>query len=236
MALKRREKKRRPPRDWGRLFALVLSVIFAVIGAVPLGVGLLVRTATVRGWAARETSALIARELGVVARYDVAVQAWPMLVALENVVVDAKGGGAPFLTVERIAVRPRLFSLLAGHLDAGDVEIIGPRIRAVVEGGELKNLHYELPKSSGGSSEGAPLSSLSITDARVDATIEGVRISARELDADISTEQDRALEIALRAGETAITRVHPFPGREATEDAVDDDVICRLEARVRVHG
>ncbi|MFT3765523.1 MAG: hypothetical protein QM820_08420 [Minicystis sp.] len=234
---KRREKKRSPRRDWGRVFAMALCVLFAVVGAVPLGLGFLVRTAPVRGWAARETSALIARELGVAARYDVAVQAWPMLVALENVVVDASDGGAPFLAVERIAVRPRLFSLLAGHLDAGDVEIVGPRIRAVVEGGELQNLrHKKLPASKSGPSDGAPLASLSITDARVDATIEGVRVAARELDADISAEPDRAFEIALRAGETAVTRVHPFPGRELTEDAVDDDVICRLEARVRVSG
>ena len=38
----------------------------------------------VRAWAARETSALIARELGVAARYEVSVQAWPMVIALEN--------------------------------------------------------------------------------------------------------------------------------------------------------
>jgi translocation and assembly module TamB len=236
MAAKRREKKRRPRRDWGRVLAVALSVIFAVIGAVPLGLGLLVRTGPVRAWAARETAALIARELEVSARYQVSVQAWPMLVALEDVVVDASDGGTPFLAVERIAVRPRLFSLLGGHLDAGDVEIVGPRVRAVVEGGALKNLHFKLPeaKDEGGGGDGPPLSSLSVTDARVDATIEGVRVSARELDADVTAEQDRAFEIALRAGETTVTRVHPFVGREATEDAVDDDVICRLEARARV--
>jgi translocation and assembly module TamB len=233
---KRREKKRRSPRDWGRGAALFLSVLFAVVGAVPLGLGFLVRTAYVRGWAARETAALIARELGVAARYDVAVQAWPMLVALENVVVDASDGGTPFLAVERIAVRPRLFSLLGGHLDAGDVEIVGPRVRAVVEGGALKNLRYTLPSSKGGGPDGPPLASLSVTDARIDASVDGVHVTSRELDADVSAEQDRAWEIALRAGETTITRVHPFPGREATEDAVDDDVVCHLEARVRVQG
>lgn len=211
--------------------------IFAVIGAVPLLLGLLVRTAPIRAWAARETAALLARELSVTARYDVVVQAWPMLVAMENVVVDASDGGPPFLTVERIAVRPRLFSLLGGQLDAGDVEIIGPRARVVVEGGALKNLAYKLPASAPGKggSDGPPLSSLAITDARVDATIDGVRLAVRELDADVSAEPDRAWEIALRAGETAVTRVHPFPGREAAEDMVDDDVICRLEARARVN-
>jgi translocation and assembly module TamB len=77
----------------------VLCAVFALIGAVPLGLGFLVRTAPVRAWAARETSALLARELGIVAHYDVAVQAWPVVIALENVVVDASDGGTPFLSV-----------------------------------------------------------------------------------------------------------------------------------------
>jgi translocation and assembly module TamB len=236
--VKRRERKHRPRRDWGRAVAVVLSVVFAVIGAVPLALGALVRTEVVRSWAARETSALIARELAVAARYEVRVQAWPMLVALENVVVDASDGGAPFLSVERIAVRPRLFSLLGGHLDAGDVEIVGPRIRAVVAGGELTNLRYTAPaaKPESGGSDSPPLSSFSITDAHVDADVEGVRVAVHELDVDVSAEQDAAFEIALRAGETAVTRLHPVPGREATEDAVDEDVICRLDARLRFQG
>src|SRR5262245_23813306 len=120
-------------RDWGRFIAFILCVVFAVIGTIPLLCGFLVRTAPVRAWAARETAALLARELGVVARYNVSVQAWPMLIALDNVHVDASDGGSPFLAVERVAVRPRLFSLLAGELDVGDVEIVGPRIRVVVE-------------------------------------------------------------------------------------------------------
>ena len=60
-------------------------------------------------------------------------------------------------------------------------------------------------------------------------------MSARELDVDVSVEDEGAYEIALRAGETTLTRVHPIPGRP-DEDAVDDDVICRAEARVRVRG
>jgi translocation and assembly module TamB len=238
MAAKRRERRWRPRRDWGRLFAVVLCAVFAVIGAVPLGLGLLVRTGPVRAWAARETSALIARELGVTARYDVSVRAWPMMVALENVVVDASDGGSPFLEVERIAVRPRPFSLLAGQLDAGDVEVVGPRVRLVVAQGELTNLRVKAltTTTSGAPSSGPPLASLAITDARIDATIDGVKLGTRELDVDVSAEEDHSFELALRAGETAVTRVRAFPGREGTEDAVDDDVICRLEARVRVRG
>src|SRR5271165_2119607 len=152
--MRRRQRQWRPRRDWGRAVCFVLCMAFGLVGAVPLGLGLLVRTAFVRGWAARETSALIADELGLAARYDVAVQAWPVMVALENVVVDASDGGGPFLQAERIAVRPRPFSLLGGHLDVGDVEIVGPRIRAVIAGGKLANLSYHLPAApaSGGGS------------------------------------------------------------------------------------
>ena len=232
--VRRRQRQWRPRRDWGRAFAVVLCAIFGLIGAVPLGFGFLVRTAPVRAWAARETSALIARELGVSAHYDVAVQAWPMVIALENVVVDASDGGTPFLSVERVAVRPRPFSLLGGRLDAGDVEIVGPRVRAVVEKGRLTNLDYTLPETKGGGGE-PPVASLAITDARIEATVDGVKVATREIDVDLSAEDDGAFEIALRAGETALTRVHPMPGRP-DEDAVDDDVLCRAEARVRVQG
>jgi translocation and assembly module TamB len=213
---------------------MVLCVLFAIVGAVPLGLGFLVRTAPVRAWAARETSAILAGKLEVAARYDVVVQAWPVVVALENVVVDASDGGEPFLSVERIAVRPRPFSLLAGRLDVGDVEIVGPRIRAVVEKGKLKNLKFKEPESSGGRIE-APFASLAITDAHIDAWVDGVTAVTHELDVDVSVEEEGAYEISLRAGQTALTRVHPLLGRPG-EDAVDDDIVCRAEARVRVQG
>ncbi len=217
------------------MLAGVLCAVFALVGAVPLGLGFLVRTGPVRAWAAEKTSGLIAEKLGVNARYEVVVQAWPMVVALERVVVDASDGGGPFLTAERVAVRPRPFSLLAGRFDAGDVEIVGPRIRAVVEGGEVKNLRYHLPEAGSSGSSSSPVASLSITDASVDASVDGVVVAARALDADLSAEDEGAYEIALRTGETAVTRLRAFPGRP-DEDAVDDDVICRAEARVRVQG
>jgi translocation and assembly module TamB len=227
----------RPRRDWGRIVAIVLSALFAVIGAVPLGLGFLVRTAPVRAWAAEKTSALLADELGLKARYSVSVQAWPMLIALDDLVVEASDGGTPFLEVERAAVRPRPFSLLAGELDVGDVEIVGPRIRAVVEKGELKNLAYRLPKAGEPTGPSRiPLSSISITDARIDATVDGVHVDTREVDLDVSIDEGDAFEIALRAGGGQIVRAHPMPGREPFEDQVDEDVICRLDARVRVQG
>ncbi|MFO0761503.1 MAG: translocation/assembly module TamB domain-containing protein [Byssovorax sp.] len=234
---KRAARPEAPPRDFGHLIALLLCILFAVVGAVPLGVGLLLRTDPVRRWAAAETARLLRDELGLTARYEVAVQAWPMRVDLDNLIVDATDGGGPFLTVERVAVRPRPFSLLAGKLDAGDVEIIGPRLRLVVDHGAIANLKLTLPESK--ADEGPvrpPLASVAVTDARIDATIDGAHLDTREVDADVTVEEGQAFEIALHAGTTAVTRVHGVPGRETTEDAVDEDVLCRLDARVRLSG
>ncbi|WP_437815893.1 translocation/assembly module TamB domain-containing protein [Sorangium sp. So ce1078] len=233
-------RKGSPPRarrDWGRVAVRVLCVVFAVIGAIPLAVGFLVRTETVRAWAAAETAALLESELGITARYDVRVQAWPLMVGLNRLVVDSSDGGAPFLELERVAIRPRLFSLLAGRIDAGDVEIIGPRVRAVVKDGELRNLNLpSTGKSSSdkGAFDRAPLSSVAITDARVDLTIDSIRIQAREVDVDVSAEPSDAFEIAMRSGLVSVVHTHPAPGREAEEDSVDEDVVCRFDTRVRV--
>ncbi len=236
---KRATRPQASPRDWGHLVALVLCVVFAVIGAVPLTLGFLVRTGPVRRWAATETARLLSEQLGLVARYQVAVQAWPMRIDLDNLEVDASDGGTPFLTVERVAVRPRPFSLLSGKLDAGDVEIIGPRLRLVMKKGEIKNLALKVPAAEERDEPTTlrpPLASVTITDARIDAIIDDVRIDTREVDLDLTVEESQAFEIALRAGFTALTRVHPVPGRETMEDAVDEDVLCRLDARVRVEG
>jgi translocation and assembly module TamB len=229
--------RKQPRRDLGRAVSVVLCGVFAFVGAVPLGVGLLVRTDFVRSWASRETANLLENELGVHARYHVEVQAWPIAIDLADLVVDAEGGGAPFLEVERVSVRPRLFALLAGQLDVGEVEVLGPRVRIVFEDGEVKNLRYKLPPSSDDPSKAparAPFSALSVTDARIDATVNGLRVDTKEVDADVSAEDDGAFEIALRAGATNIVRSRPTPGREREEDSVDEDVICRLDARVRV--
>lgn len=228
----------RPPtarkrRDLGRAVAVALCVVFAIVGAVPLLVGMLVRTDLVRDWAANKTSQLIARELGVDARYGVEVEAWPMRIALTDVTVDASDAGPPFLRVERITARPRPFSLLAGELDVGEVEIDRPWIRAVLRDGQLANLDVHLPQDDGAPSRALPFSSLAITEARVDLSIDTTQVLTEELDADVAAEEGGALEIAVHAGGASIHRTHPFPARD-DEDSVDEDRICQLEARARI--
>lgn len=230
----------RPPparkrRDIGRALAVLFCVLFALVGAVPLLLGVLVRTSFVRGWVADETATLVTRELGLSATYTVEVEAWPMMVALSNVTVEASDGGIPFLTVERIAARPRPFSLLAGRIDVGEVEIDRPWIRAVVEDGKLANLAYRLPESDAKPSSELPFTSLAVTEARVDLTVDGARLLTEEVDADVSAEDGGAIEAALRAGGATLRRTHPMPDYPS-EDAVDEDRICKLEARARIDG
>lgn len=234
---KARPRGRRRRRNWGRGIALALCLLFALIGIVPLALGVLVRTPSVREWAAEETARILDRELGVAAHYHVEMEAWPLSIALKDLVVDSNDGGSPFLAVEKASVRPRLFSLLAGELDVGDVEIVGPRIRAVVRDGEIVNVDYTLPETEPSTDDeptATPLAALTITDARIDLDVDGVLVAAREVDVDLTAEPEQAFELAARAGTSSVTRARPFFGRESLEDAVDDDVLCDFETRVRI--
>ena len=224
-------------RSWGRLLAQLLCLLFAAIGTIPLSLGLLVRTRVVRDWAARETSALLVRDLGVKARYELQIRPWPLSLGLEHLVVDATDGGSPFLEVEQVLIRPRTFALLAGSLDVGDVAIVGPRARIVVRDGELANLAVK-PLRKDGDTQGesttlAKFGSVAITDASIDASIDGMSLRAREVDLDVSSVND-AVELSVRAGPSTLTRTHAMPGRADEEDAVDEDVLCELDGRLRL--
>ena len=66
-----------------------------------------------------------------------------------------------------------------------------------------------------------PLASISITDAHIDAVVDDLHLDTREVDLDVSVEEQGAFEIAVRAGTTEVTRTYRFPGREDWEDAVE---------------
>lgn len=210
--------------------------MFAVIGAVPFGLTLLVRMPSLRAWAAAETSALLRRELGVVASFRVTLETWPFAVVLSNVVVESTDGGDAALRVGQIVVRPRLFSLLAGRLDAGQIEIDHPEARVVVQNGEVQNLSLQLPKGDGSTPpRDVPFTSVAITNASVDLDWDGTRFDVRDLDLDVSAERGPSFEIALRAGKQLIDRRRPnFLGEEPSEPVIDEDAVCQLDARVRV--
>ncbi len=230
------------PRDPTRLFAQILCGVFGLIGALPLALELLLALTPIQRWAAQKTATLVHQQLGVQARYDVHVHLLPPRLTVERLVVPASDGGPAALTVEKIQVRPRVFSLLSGRLDAGDVEIESPRARLVVRDGKIQNLRYQLPKSQQPSKSKAtdsPFGSLSVSDGRVLLDIDGVEIDSGQVDVDVFTEKGPAFELMLSASAASVKRTRPrtkseLPG--GSEAAEDHDALCRLELRARLEG
>jgi translocation and assembly module TamB len=230
----------RRERDFGRLVARVLCAVFALIGALPLLGGLLVRSPPVLAWAAAETSRVLEQELGVTASYRVSMRFFPLQVALLEVEVPATDGDAPALVAERIAVTPRIFSLLAGRLDVGDIELDHPRARLVIRDGKLTNIAYRLPKTEGPAPElrRPPFTSLGVTDAELELDIDGVVVSTGPIDLDVFAEYGPSFELALRAGEMRLDRKRPLT-LSAGDDSVsfeahDEDVLCRMDLRAQL--
>lgn len=239
-----RKRRWRRKRDWGGILARLLCTLFAIIGVIPLGLGALARVDDVQQWAADQTSQVLDDQLGLDARYDLELRPWPLSLTLSNVVIEASDGGTPFLEARSIIARPRIFSLLAGKPDLGELDMEDAVVRAVIQDGALTNLAYRLPESEP-SSEPAdlPLSAVSLTNATVDVTIDDVRLRSAAIDVDISVGRPHAdqepllpagvLEVSLRTGRTLVDRLHPTPAGDGLE-MLDEDVICGLDLRARL--
>jgi len=226
-------------RDFGRIFARVLCTLFALVGALPLLLGFFLSSAPVENWAAGETTRILREQLGLAASFRVELKLLPLRVTVSQLVVPASDGGTPALEVSRVAVTPRIFSLLAGRLDAGDVEVDQPKARLVIKDGQLQNLRYRLPqpsKKARAPSKQAPFSSLSVGDGHFVLEIDGVHVDTGEVDLDVFAEPGPSFEVALRSSGTRVWRERvvrgvppPPPGTLAT----DEDTLCRLELRLR---
>ncbi len=226
-------------RDFGRIFARVLCVLFALLGALPLLSGWFLSSRFVSDWAGRETARVLKEQLGLTASYRVELKLLPLRLTVNELVVPASDGGSPALQVSRVAVTPRIFSLLSGKLDAGDVEVDRPQARLVMRDGKIQNLTYhlpELPKDNRAPSKQAPFGSLSVGDARFALDIDGVHVDTGEVDLDVFAEQGPTFEVALRSSGAHIWRnreVRGVPPPPPGTIAADEDVLCRLELRVR---
>jgi translocation and assembly module TamB len=190
--------------DPGRLLARVLCVIFALLGALPLAAGYIARSDTAEAWVSRETARVLHDLLGIEARYQIRISLLPLEVALEDVRVESTDGGEPAIRVARVAITPRIFSLIAGRLDIGDIEIERAEHRLIIEEGVLTNLSIRLPETPEGSMEHAPFRSLSATDTRFDVLLDGVHVETGPIDLDVFTEGPDTVEVALRMGESRI--------------------------------
>jgi translocation and assembly module TamB len=233
--------RRRRRRDWGRILARILCVLFAIVGLVPVGAGLLVRTSWARGIATRETRKVLAQN-GVDATYEVGLRLWPLSVGVSNLRVKASDGGTPFLTAQRAVARPKIFGLLAGKLVIDQIEIEKPRARVVLRDGKLKNLDVKLPETKKDSGPTKPpFSVVSASEAEIDLDVDGTHVVAKGIDADVTTDDDgeggTAFEVALRLAEARgrIVRELKAPkGDDEGEYAVDEDVLCRVDGRARI--
>lgn len=253
MRARRPARRYRRPWDVPRLVARALCLLFGLVGALPLLGGVLLRSEPVRRWAAAETARVLERELGVTATYQVEVTLWPLAVSVHDLEVPSLDGGTPALSIRRVSVAPRVFALLAGRLDAGDIEIDAPSARLVVRDGALVNVAYRVPEQRAPAREleQAPFSSISVTDARLDLDVDGVRVVTGPTDIDVFADKGPSFEVALRSGATEVTRTRTVrveaspnasePKLETDAEgrrferrrAVDEDVLCRLDLRAR---
>jgi translocation and assembly module TamB len=215
--------------------AKVACIALALVGLLPFGATLVLRSAWARTWAAQKSEELL-RQQGIVAAYAPSIHVWPLAVELAHLHVESSDGGPAALACERVRVRPKLFALLAGKLTVDQVELDQPKLRLVVRGGEVANLH--LPKPTEPAHKGplrSPLQTLALTDASLDLDIDNVRVWARAVDLDVTAEDDAgggsSFEAALRAGRA---EVHRQRLRADGSTAVDDDSLCSIEGRVRV--
>lgn len=208
-------------------------MLFAIVGIVPLAAALLVRTPSVQRWASERATAMIEREVGARATFRAQATLWPLSVKLRDLEIESDDGGAPFVEVDEATVSPRLFSLISGRLDAGEVEIVGVRSRVVIEDGELINFRPQLPESEDAedaSEPKAPFRSLSVTDVAIDLTVDGVRAKVAEIDVDVAFSQGLAFELALRASRGTVTWTHENPVHYK-RTAIEEDRLCGLELR-----
>ncbi len=225
--------------DLGRSLARLLCAVLALVGVTPFAAALLLTSGPLQRWAEREAARVLRQELGLSARYRVELRLLPLRLAVDDLVVPASDGGSPAVTAESVSIAPRVFALFGGRLDLGEIEIRRPRTRLVLEDGKIKNLSYRLPEQRTASrSQRAPFTTLSITEGRFRIELPGaVGIDTGPIDVDVFADKGPSFEIALQADESRVVRRRvqvmkqvPTTGTEV----VDDDLVCRLEARVRI--
>jgi translocation and assembly module TamB len=209
--------------------------VLALVGLLPFVATLVVRSAWARDWAARETQRIL-RQQGVVASYAPSLRVWPLAVQLDRVRIESSDGGSPFVECSRVALRPRLFALLAGKLAIDQIDLEQPRVRAVVRDGKIANLEAKMPETA--PSEGpfhAPFNTFSVTDGSLDLDVDGVHASAESMDLDVTADDDPTLgssfETTLRVGQAGVERPRVADDQSL---ASDDDSFCLVEGRVRI--
>lgn len=231
--------------------ARILCSVFAVLGALPLGAGFFVESRVVQAWASLETQRLLKDLLNVEASYDVRLSLVPLRLSLNDLRVAATDGPSQALVVRHAEITPRIFSLLAGRIDVGDVELEGVSPHLVIRDGKIVNLGLDLSSTESSSSDRplgqAPFKSLSATDVRLWLDVDGVVIQTGSIDVDVLAEEGMVLEAAVRMSESTVNYPPSFfvegqtwtiPSEEYGPRLLmqwDEDRVCDLDARVRIN-
>lgn len=234
---RRRRRKRRALV--GLWIARVLTVLFSIVGLLPLVAGFVLRTKYASDHAAVIGHATLRKELGIDASFVPSVQPWPLAVRLDQIEILSTDGGEPALKADSVTVKPRVFSLIQGKVDAGEIEINRPRVRLVVHDGKLVNLSPTLPETSDSPTpKRPPLSSLSINDAQVQVDLDDMSLFGKDIDIDVGASVGPQFDVTLRTGRIAIndTREQSFTGVRAPPSgvAVHEDTVCAIDARVSI--
>lgn len=219
--------------------AQLLCVFLGAVGALPFLLGLVLRTDRVRLWAEQKTALILYEQLGLRATYRARVNLWPLELRILDLAVASTDGGTPALRIDEIRIAPRLFALFTGRLDVGQVRIERPLVRLSLEQGELKNVKLRLPprQGSGGASlSESPFSSISISDAHVQLTMDGRQVETGAIDLDVISQRGLVFDTVLRTSGLKVTDHRPrqFSGSTPVVDAYDEDVICEIDLRAQV--
>jgi len=202
---------------------------------------MLLQSRPVSEWGAQKVTRLLEQELGLHATFDVQFRAIPLSLELSNLTVpSAEDPSGPAVYISELQVTPRLFSLLAGRFDAGDIEIGPSRIVVRIQDGQVQNFSFRLPQTKGDSKfslERAPFRSLAWTSAELDIALDGRRIRTEQLDLDISASDRLTFDVALRLG-GATVQDHTYRVVRDPNDpearVLAEDQLCALDLRARV--
>jgi translocation and assembly module TamB len=211
--------------------------VFALLGALPVVLTMVVRSAAAQNWATAQTQKLLAGQ-GITATYKVGIRLWPLSLDLSDVRVDSKDGGAPVVVTNRASVRPRFFPLLSGKLAIDQIDLNAPKVRLIIDGKRIVNLGIDIPESKGNSGPfHAPFDVFAITDGAVDFTFNGVHLLTDSIDLDVTADDDpvegSSFEVSVRTGPSSVERARASK-EDGPLDTYDEDAICGIDGRLRI--
>ncbi len=223
---------------WKRRLAQMLCLVLGIVGSFPIFAGLLLRNSRVQRWTDATTERLLTSELGLSAKYRATLELWPLQLRVDDLSV-ASTSGPPALRVGSVRLRPRLFSLLAGRLDLGDVQVLRPELHIKMRDGKLANLSYHLPPSrlaKGKPNPNPPFASITVADAKLDLDIDGSRIQSQDIDIDVFAKRGPDFDITVRDERTIVDMQHDVAATKkvAAHVSHDEDVFCNLELRAQL--